>query len=123
MGAVLPLSSFQPRRRRAPVEKVQSADGTTLAYDRRGEGPALVMVPGAFCDRMSFRSLAACLEPDFTVYLYDRRGRGDSSDVDAYAIEREVEDLEAVVSATSGAACVFGHSSGAALALEAAAAG
>ena len=105
------------------MEKVQSADGTTIAYDRRGEGPALVMVPGAFCDRKSFRSLAACLEPDFTVYLYDRRGRGDSSDAGAYAVEREVEDLEAVVSAAGGAACVFGHSSGAALALEAAAAG
>ena len=105
------------------MEKVQSADGTTIAYDRRGEGPALVMVPGAFCDRKSFRSLAACLEPDFTVYLYDRRGRGDSSDAGAYAVEREVEDLEAVVSATGGAAYVFGHSSGAALALEAAAAG
>ena len=105
------------------MEKVQSADGTTIAYDSRGEGPALVMVPGAFCDRKSFRSLAACLEPDFTVYLYDRRGRGDSSDAGAYAVEREVEDLEAVVSAAGGAACVFGHSSGAALALEAAAAG
>ena len=105
------------------MEKVQSADGTTIAYDRRGEGPALVMVPGAFCDRKSFRSLAACLEPDFTVYLYDRRGRGDSSDAGAYAVEREVEDLEAVVSAAGGAAYVFGHSSGAALALEAAAAG
>jgi pimeloyl-ACP methyl ester carboxylesterase len=105
------------------VEKVQSADGTTIAYDRRGEGPALVMVTGAFCDRKSFRSLAACLEPDFAVYLYDRRGRGDSSDAGAYAVEREVEDLAAVVSATGGAAYVFGHSSGAALALEAAAAG
>jgi pimeloyl-ACP methyl ester carboxylesterase len=105
------------------VETVQSADGTTIAYDRRGEGPALVMVPGAFCDRKSFRSLAACLEPDFTVYLYDRRGRGDSSDTDTYAVDREVEDLEAVVAATGGPAHVFGHSSGAALALEAAAAG
>ncbi len=105
------------------MEKVQSADGTTIAYDRRGEGPALLMVPGAFCDRKSFRSLAACLEPDFSVYLYDRRGRGDSSDAGAYAVEREVEDLEAVVSATGGSAYVFGHSSGAALALEAAAAG
>jgi pimeloyl-ACP methyl ester carboxylesterase len=105
------------------VETVQSADGTTIAYDRLGQGPALVMVPGAFCDRKSFRSLAACLEPDFTVYLYDRRGRGDSSDADTYAVEREVEDLEAVVAASGGAACVFGHSSGAALALEAAASG
>jgi pimeloyl-ACP methyl ester carboxylesterase len=104
------------------VETLQSADGTTIAYDRRGDGPALVMVPGAFCDRKSFRSLAALLEPDLTVYLYDRRGRGDSSDTDTYAVEREVEDLAAVVSATGGAASVFGHSSGAALALEAAAA-
>ena len=105
------------------METVQSADGTTIAYDRFGQGPALVMVTGAFCDRQSFRSLAACLEPDFTVHLYDRRGRGGSSDADTYAVEREVEDLAAVLAAAGGAASVFGHSSGAALALEAAAVG
>ena len=64
------------------METAQSADGTTIAYDRYGQGPALVMVTGAFCDRKSFRSLAACLEADLTVYLYDRRGRGGSSDAD-----------------------------------------
>jgi pimeloyl-ACP methyl ester carboxylesterase len=105
------------------VETVQSADRTTIAYDRCGRGPAVVVVTGAFCDRKSFRSLAACLEPDFTVYLYDRRGRGGSSDADTYAVEREVEDRAAVLAAAGGAAAVFGHSTGAALALEAAAAG
>lgn len=105
----------------ATVETVQSADDTTIAFDRSGHGPALILVAGAFCDRSSTKSLAAALGSSFTVYEYDRRGRGDSGDAAAYSIEREVEDLRAVVDAAGGSAFVFGHSSGAALALEAAA--
>jgi len=105
------------------MSSVQSADGTTIAVDRSGHGPALILVVGAFCDRSSPASLAATLGSAFTVYSYDRRGRGDSGDRPPYAVEREVEDLAAVVAAAGGPAFVFGHSSGAALALEAAAAG
>ncbi|GAA3516704.1 alpha/beta fold hydrolase [Actinocatenispora rupis] len=104
------------------MEKVDSADGTPIAYERTGAGPALVVVTGAFCDRRSSASLAAGLD-GFTVVRYDRRGRGDSGDTAPYATEREVEDLAAVLTATGGPAYVFGHSSGAVLALEAAAAG
>jgi len=105
------------------MEKVQSTDGTAIAFERTGQGPALVLVVGAFCDRSSKKSLAAGLASRFEVYEYDRRGRGDSGDTGPYAIEREVEDLAAVIGAVGGPACVFGDSSGGALALEAAARG
>lgn len=105
------------------MQTVLSADGTTIAYQRSGAGPAVVLVVGAFCDRHSTASLAARLAPTFTVYEYDRRGRGDSGDTAPYAVDREVEDLAAVVAAADGPVRVFGHSSGAALALEAAAGG
>jgi pimeloyl-ACP methyl ester carboxylesterase len=105
------------------METVQSADGTSIAIDRSGDGPAVIVVLGAFCDRSSSTSLAAALAPGFTVYEYDRRGRGDSTDTPPYAVEREVEDLEAVIKAAGGSAYVYGHSSGACLALEAAARG
>jgi pimeloyl-ACP methyl ester carboxylesterase len=105
------------------MDDVRSADGTTIAFERTGHGPALVLVTGAFCDRSSPASLAAALSPAYTVYCYDRRGRGDSGDQASYAVQREVEDLAAVIAAAGGQALVFGHSSGAALALEAAAAG
>jgi pimeloyl-ACP methyl ester carboxylesterase len=102
------------------METVRSADGTTIAFDRSGQGPALVLVTGAFTDRSSTKALAARLAPDFTVYEYDRRGRGDSEDRPDYSIAREVDDLAALIGAAGGSACVFGHSSGGALALEAA---
>lgn len=105
------------------MSSVRSADGTTIAFDRSGHGPALILVVGAFCDRSSPASLAAALGSAFTVYSYDRRGRGDSGDRPPYAVDREIEDLAAVVAAAGGPALVFGHSSGAALALEAAASG
>jgi pimeloyl-ACP methyl ester carboxylesterase len=101
----------------------RSADDTEIAYDRSGTGPPLVLVVGAFCDRSSKRSLADGLAADFTVYTYDRRGRGDSGGDGAHPVEREVEDLAAVIAAADGEAFVFGDSSGGALALEAAAAG
>jgi pimeloyl-ACP methyl ester carboxylesterase len=103
------------------METVRSADGTTIAFDRSGDGPPLVMIVGAFCDRSSTSSVAAELASRYTVLEYDRRGRGDSGDTPPYAIEREIEDMTAVLNAAGAPAFVYGHSSGAALALEAAA--
>jgi pimeloyl-ACP methyl ester carboxylesterase len=103
------------------TDKVTSRDGTTIVFDRTGEGPALVLVGGALNNRGSGAALAALLAPDFTVYTYDRRGRGDSGDTPPYAVEREVEDLEALVAAAGGSAFLMGHSSGAALVIETAA--
>lgn len=105
------------------MNTVKSADGTTIAYDRYGDGPPLVLVGGALSDRMAFKTLAEVLAERFTVYTYDRRGRGDSGDTAPYAVEREVEDLDAVITVAGGSAHVFGHSSGAILALTSASAG
>jgi pimeloyl-ACP methyl ester carboxylesterase len=105
------------------VDTARSADGTRIAIDRYGEGPPLVLVLGAFCDRSTPSALAAMLAPDFTVFSYDRRGRGSSGDTAPYAVEREIEDLDAVVGVAGGSATVYGHSSGAVLALEAVARG
>ncbi len=103
------------------AEMTTSADGTAIAFDRVGEGPPLVLVGGAFNDRMTPAPLAELLASSFTVYTYDRRGRGDSGDTPPYAVEREIEDLESVIAAAGGSAGLFGHSSGAQLALETAA--
>jgi pimeloyl-ACP methyl ester carboxylesterase len=105
------------------LETVVSADGTRIAFDRIGAGPPLLLLPGALCDRNTFAPLARLLAPDFEVFDVDRRGRGDSGDTAPYAVAREVEDIAAVIEAAGGRAAVFGHSSGAALALEAAASG
>src|ERR1700716_1089337 len=105
------------------MNRVQSADGTVIAFDHSGRGPAVILVVGAFSDRSSTKSLASRLGSQFTVYEYDRRGRGESGDTAAYSIDREVDDLAAVAEAAGGSACVFGHSSGGALALQAAARG
>ncbi|HXA43275.1 MAG TPA: alpha/beta hydrolase [Candidatus Solibacter sp.] len=105
------------------VYTTQSADGTTIAYERSGDGPPLILVGGALNNRHSAAAHAALLEPRFSVIRYDRRGRGDSGDTPPYAPAREVEDLRALIDAAGGAAFVFGHSSGAVLALETAAAG
>jgi pimeloyl-ACP methyl ester carboxylesterase len=102
-------------------ESVRSADGTEIAYTREGRGPALVIVTGAFNDRHSSAPLAAGLRGRFTVHRFDRRGRGDSGDTPPWSIAREVEDLAAVIAATGEEPFVYGHSSGAALTLEAAA--
>jgi pimeloyl-ACP methyl ester carboxylesterase len=101
---------------------VRSADGTAIAYDRAGDGPALVVAVGAFCDRRTFVPPER-LTDSFTVYTYDRRGRGDSGDTPPYSPDREVADLAAVIEAAGGAAFCYGHSSGAALVLRAAAQG
>jgi alpha-beta hydrolase superfamily lysophospholipase len=104
---------------------VTSADGTTIAYEHAGSGPAVVLVDGAMCYRAAgpMRPLAALLRDSFTVYTYDRCGRGESSDTPPYAVAREVEDLRAVIARAGGEAYVYGISSGAALALATAAAG
>ncbi|MFI7676275.1 alpha/beta fold hydrolase [Actinophytocola sp. NPDC049390] len=101
-----------------------SADGTAIAYEVSGDGPPLVIVDGAMCFRDSgpSRPLAAELAADFTVHTYDRRGRGETPDAE-FTLEREIEDLEAIVKQAGGTAHVFGASSGAMLALEAANAG
>ena len=105
------------------MNSAQSVDGTRIAFDRRGAGPALVLVVGAFSDRASTKTLASGLGPTFTVYEYDRRGRGDSREAGPYSIQREVDDFAAVIAAAGGSAFAFGHSSGGALVLEAAATG
>ena len=108
------------------MEKVVSKDGTTIAFDRVGDGPPLILVGGAFQHRaidLTSARLAELLAPRLTVFLYDRRGRGDSGDTAPYAVEREIEDLEALIVKAGGSAHVFGLSSGGALALEAAAQG
>jgi pimeloyl-ACP methyl ester carboxylesterase len=102
---------------------VRSEDGTAIAVQRQGSGPALVLVAGALTPGAAFRPLAQLLAPSFTVHAYDRRGRGGSGDTPPYAVEREIEDLAAVIAGACGQAYVFGHSSGAILALETAAAG
>src|SRR6188508_976316 len=97
---------------------VQSGDGTRIAVESRGDGPPIVLVAGAFNDRHTGAALAEALSARFTVIRYDRRGRGDSGDTPPYAVEREIEDLAAVL---GGRGAVLGYSSGAILALRAAA--
>lgn len=107
------------------MNRVRSKDGTEIAFDRFGDGPAVILLGGAF----SYRSfpkmveLADLLSKSFTVINYDRRGRGDSGDTPPYDVEREVEDLEALIAGTGGSVSVWGWSSGGVLALRAAAAG
>jgi pimeloyl-ACP methyl ester carboxylesterase len=105
------------------MNRVTSKDGTSIAYDREGSGPAVILVGGAFVDRSENASLATELAEQFTVYNYDRRGRGDSGDTLPYAVEREIGDIEALIAEAGGSAHLYGISSGGALALEAAAAG
>ena len=105
------------------LRHVTSKDGTSIAYGRLGDGPPVVLVCGGSVDRHANAGLAAELATDFCVFNYDRRGRGDSSDTLPYAVEREVEDIDAVITAAGGTAHLYGASSGAGLALVAAASG
>ncbi|MFK4086795.1 alpha/beta fold hydrolase [Kribbella sp. NPDC020789] len=105
------------------MEHVTSADGTTIAYERMGRGKPLVLVPGALCDRNALKPLAVALAGDFDVISYDRRGRGESGDSTSYAVEREVDDIAALLAALGGSAAVYGHSSGAGLTAIAASSG
>ena len=102
------------------MQTVISKDGTTIAFDQIGKGPAVILVDSALADRSLCVKLAKLLAEEFTVINYDRRGRGESGDIQPYAVEREVEDIEALVDHAGGSAFVFGSSSGAVLALEAA---
>src|SRR4026208_2398311 len=107
------------------MRTVTSKDGTTIAYDQAGTGPALILVGGMFEQRAmgpETEHLAALplLAEHFTVFHYDRRGRGDSTDTHPFAVEREIEDIEALTSGAGGSTFLCGISSGAALAFEAA---
>jgi pimeloyl-ACP methyl ester carboxylesterase len=112
------------------MSQVTSKDGTAIAYDRQGSGPAVILVGGGLVDPATGRAgrwenapMAAELAARFTVYNYDRRGRADSGDTLPYAVDRELEDLDALLAEAGGRAHLYGVSSGGALALEAAAAG
>jgi pimeloyl-ACP methyl ester carboxylesterase len=107
------------------MRTVSSRDGTTIAYDQQGNGPVVILVGGAMSTRSGpwWEQLVELLGKDFTIISYDRRGRGDSGDTAPYAVEREVEDLEALITAAGGPASLFGMSSGAVLALHAGASG
>ena len=105
------------------VASVRSSDGTSIAYEQSGTGPAVIVVSGALGDRAGAAALAAHLSPPFSAIAYDRRGRGDSGDPRPYAVAREIEDIAALIEMAGGSAQVIGHSAGAVLALRAAAAG
>jgi len=105
------------------MQTVTSKDGTTIAYDQTGYGPVVIPVGGALQFRaldFGLKQMAALFAPHFTVLNYDRRGRGDSSDTQPFSIQREIEDLEALIDCAGGSAYIYGISSGAALAMEAA---
>jgi pimeloyl-ACP methyl ester carboxylesterase len=104
------------------MNTVSSRDGTTIAYDNTGEGPALILVDGALSVHSSGgkSELARLLAPHFTVYGYDRRGRGESGDTLPYAVDREIDDIDALIYQAGGSAFLYGHSSGGTLAMQAA---
>ena len=102
------------------MKTVTSKDGTTIAFDQIGIGPLVILVDSALADRSTCVKLAKLLAEGFSVINYDRRGRGESGDTQPYAVEREVEDIEALIDAAGGSVFIFGSSSGAVLALEAA---
>jgi pimeloyl-ACP methyl ester carboxylesterase len=105
------------------MRKAVSRDGTTIAFEKVGDGPPIVLLNGAFRDHTIFDQLVPELAPHCTTYVYDRRGRGESGDSPTYAVAREIEDLEAVIDEAGGEAVLFAGSSGANLALEAVLAG
>jgi len=102
---------------------VISRDGTKIAYEKTGTGPALLIIGGALADHHNYASLAISLADQFEVYNYDRRGRGQSTDTTSYAVEREVEDVLAIINSIGRPVIVYGHSSGSALAIHVAAVG
>jgi pimeloyl-ACP methyl ester carboxylesterase len=104
------------------MDTVFSKDGTKIAYDAQGSGPGLILIDGAMTKRLDNEKpeLASLLAQYYKVYCYDRRGRGDSGDTQPYAVQREVEDIEALIDQSGGSAFLYGHSSGAVLGLEAA---
>src|SRR5437879_1553618 len=100
------------------MDYVTSKDGSKIAFDRLGEGPPVILVCGGSVDRLSNAGLADLLSDRFEVFNYDRRGRGPGGDTPLYAVEREIEDIDAFMGAAGGTASIVGFSSGAALALE-----
>src|SRR5690242_3210927 len=105
-------------------ETTTSADGTRIAYERFGEGaPPLIFLVGAFNERSTAQSLARMLSKTFSTLVYDRRGRGDSGDTPPYSVQREIEDVAALIDVVGGSAGLVGYSSGGMLALDATAAG
>jgi len=105
------------------MQHVVSEDGTNIAYEKTGQGPVLIIVGGALGDHHFYIPLANELAAHFTVYNFDRRGRGRSGDTEPYAVEREIEDVAALIADTGQQPFVYGHSAGSVLALRAAAAG
>jgi pimeloyl-ACP methyl ester carboxylesterase len=116
----VPAQAQKSEHDKMTMQRVTSRDGTRIAYEKSGNGPAVILVTGALATRASTSELAQLLSTNFTVYRYDRRGRGDSADTKPYAVRREVEDIAALIDAAGGSAYVYGKSSGASLALEAA---
>ena len=94
------------------MNRVTSKDGTPITYDRQGRGPAIILVGGAFVDRSENAPLATDLAERFTVYNYDRRGRGHSGETLPYAVDREIEDLQALIVEAGASAHLYGVSSG-----------
>ena len=105
------------------METVTSSDGTHIAFERLGEGPALVIVGGSLADHQFYAPLADELAKHFTVYNFDRRGRGQSGDTQPYTVEREVDDVGALLAYAKEPVLMYGHSAGSALGLRAAASG
>jgi pimeloyl-ACP methyl ester carboxylesterase len=105
------------------MKMIKSHDGTSIAFEQGGKGLPIIFVFGAFNDHKRAVPLASTLQQRFTTYVYDRRGRGSSGDNQPYAVQREIEDIDALITEAGGSALVFGHSSGATLALHAAASG
>ena len=102
------------------MRTVISTDGTKIAYETIGKGPTVILILGALNSRKSGSKLAKLLASNFTVVSYDRRGKGDSTDTTPYSPQREIEDLEALIEAVGGSVYLYGHSSGAAIAIQAA---
>lgn len=102
------------------MPKVTSQDGTRISYDKKGQGPTLILVLGALNKRGSGKKLAEQLEYHFTVVSYDRRGRGDSTNTEPYSVEKEVDDIGALIDKLGGSVYLYGRSSGGVLALLAA---
>lgn len=117
------LTENKSTRSAIAMSTVTSQDGTTIVFDRSGDGPAVVLFSGGPSDRSANTELAALLAPAFTVYNYDRRGRGESGDAQPYTVDREYEDLAAVIAAAGGSAALIGSSGTGNIALEAAARG
>jgi len=103
------------------MSKITSKDGTSIAFEKLGNGPAVILVDGALCYRRlgPMAAIARELASGFTVFTYDRRGRGESGDTAPYSVQREVDDVEALIDVAGGSAFIYGASSGAALALAA----